>query len=78
MGPSPGVFAVASVRRKLRQSPRNEVSFKRVGIKQPILSVRESRRRRLVNMSVDENEEINTELAMDTSMATIENEAEGI
>ena len=71
---------MASVRNKLRQSPRNEGSFKRVGIKQPILSVRESRRRRLVNMSVDENAEINTELAMDTSMATIEDEgrADGI
>ena len=32
-GPSPGVFSIAATRRKLRQSPRNDISFKRVGIK---------------------------------------------
>ena len=32
-GPSPGVFSLASMRCQLRQSPRNHVSFKRVGIR---------------------------------------------
>lgn len=32
-GPSPGVFSIAATRRKLRQSPENSISFKRVGIK---------------------------------------------
>lgn len=32
-GPTPGAFSIAAMRRKLRQSPQNSVSFKRVGIK---------------------------------------------
>ena len=32
-GPSPGVFSIANTRKKLHQSPTNNVSFKRVGIK---------------------------------------------
>ena len=35
-GPSPGVFTIAAIRRKLRQSPDSVVSFKRVGIKEPL------------------------------------------
>jgi len=35
-GPSPGAFTIAATRRKLRQSPDSNVSFKRVGIKQPL------------------------------------------
>ena len=36
VGPSPGAFSIANVRKQLRQSPENSISFKRVGIKQPL------------------------------------------
>ena len=32
-GPTPGVFSIAATLQKMRLSPRNSISFKRVGIK---------------------------------------------
>ena len=54
-GPSPGVFSIAAARRKLRQSPQNSVSFKRVGIKQPVYTSRGilNSKNQLKGMSVD-------------------------
>ena len=53
-GPSPGAFTIAQTRRKLRQSPVNTISFKRVGIKQPVFDHGSSRR---INMSIDFSEQ---------------------
>lgn len=69
-GPTPGALTIASMRCKLRHSPTSHVSFKRVGIKQPMMSVRESRRNRMLNLGIDADETI-TSLAGDSSMVTI-------
>ena len=76
-GPSPGALHLAAMRCKLRHSPTSMVSFKRVGIKPPILSVRNSNRRRLMNMSADMADDSQTEMGQDSSMATIEADAIG-
>lgn len=72
VGPSPGAFSLAATRRVLRQSPSNEISFKRVGIKQPIVSPRNAskNRHRLLNLSLDSM--VDSEMADDTSQVTFE------
>ena len=75
VGPSPGAFSIAATRAKLRHSPSKEISFKRVGIKQPFPTYRGVSKNRLVNMSLDSL--AHSELAEDTSLATIEDSTRG-
>ena len=70
VGPTPGAFSLAATRHKLRQSPSNEISFKRVGIKQPIVSPCGASKNRLLNLSLDSL--VDSDMADDTSQITIE------
>ena len=54
-GPSPGAYSVAATRRKLRQSPNLGISFKRVGIKQPLHMPADSRKN-LISIDFSESE----------------------